>query len=198
MKATDWHAYLEEQRRRHHKLLFSVTELANVAGTTRHNVNVELGRLRAQGVIERYARGAYGIPDAVNAEDLLRVLDRKAYLTGLTVLHRSGLATQAPTRSTCFTSRRHSSRERRTAAGRFLFVCVRPPVYAPPDAGIATPAEQALLDFVYLCRRKGVDARSVVTFRHLESLDYQTLSRLKERYPKTVQEEVVALMERKT
>ena len=192
MKALEWRSYLEEQNRLHGKRLFTITELANAAGTSSHIVNVELGRLRAQGVIERYARGTYGMPNAVTAEDLVRALDRAAYITGAAALHRHGIVTQVPARLTCFTNRRHNrSRERRTPAGRFVFVCVKSAIYAPPEEGVVAPPEQALFDFVYVCRLKGVHSRSIVTFRNLDSMDGRMLTRLAVRYPKTVAAEAL-------
>ena len=62
MKANAWRKYLDEQRERHGKVLFTVTELANVAGVSRAALNVELARLREQEVIMRYAHGLYGPP----------------------------------------------------------------------------------------------------------------------------------------
>ncbi len=191
MKALRWNAYLEEQNRIHGKKLFCVTELANVAGTSAQAVNVTLGRLRTQGIVERYARGIYGLPGVVAAEDLIGVLDRSAYITAGSVLYQHGIVTQASTRHTCFTNRRHNrSRERTTPCGRFVFVCVKSPVYAPPSEGVAAPPEQALFDLVYMCRLKGVTARTVVTFRNLDRLDNRALLRLAARYPGTVGREV--------
>ena len=45
MKANVWRKFLEEQRDQHKKVLFTVTELANVAGVSRATLNVELARL---------------------------------------------------------------------------------------------------------------------------------------------------------
>ena len=191
MNALRWQRYLEEQSRIHDKRLFTVTELANAAGTSPHVVNVELDRLRARGVIERYARGTYGLPNAVTADDLVQALDRAGYITGAAALHRHGIVTQIPARYTCFTNRRHNrSRERRTPVGRFLFVCVKCSIYAPPKEEVTAPPEQALLDFAYICRLKGAAPRSIVTFRNLGRLDEELIERLAERYPGTVVAEV--------
>jgi predicted transcriptional regulator of viral defense system len=188
MKALDWHRYLEEQNRLHRKRVFTVTELANVAGTSPGAVNVEVARLRSRGVILRYGRGRYGLPGVVTAEDLVRALDWYAYITGFAALHRHGLVTQVPTRFTCFTRRRHDrARERITPVGRFVFVCVKTPVYAHPEGSCVAPAEQALFDFVYICRRRKVIPEALVTLRNLERLDDSEVDRLAERYPKTVQ-----------
>jgi hypothetical protein len=194
MKTLEWRAYLEEQNRAYGKRLFSVTELANVARTSSHNVNVELERLRLKGVIERYARGTYGMPNAVGAEDLVRVLDRAAYITADTALHRHGMITQVPTRYTCFTNRRHNrSRERRTPVGRFVFVCVKDSIYARPKEETMAPPEQAFLDFIYICRLRGAWARSIVTFRDLDELNDALLFDLVERYPETVKRDMEEL-----
>lgn len=168
MKAREWPKYLEEQHRLHGKVLFTVTELANVAGSSRNALNVDLSRLRRQGLITKYAHGLYGLPDTVTPETLLPALDSRAYITGSYALHMHNLITQAPSRITCFTDRRSPrARERNTPVGRFVFVCARSHVYAPPTGTpVASPA-QALCDFVFVTRRQGVTWQGLVTFRGL-------------------------------
>jgi hypothetical protein len=187
MKTLAWHRYLEGQLRDHGKKCFSVTELAHVAGTSLQAINVELSRLRRRGVIERYGRGIYGLPGRLAPEDLVARMDSRAYVTGMAALFRHGCVTQVPARFTCFTNRRHGRlRERTTPAGRFLFVCVKRPVYDPPAAGVLVPPEQALLDFIYITRRNGADPVSLVTFRDLSHLDVSQLCSRAVHYPKTV------------
>ena len=92
MKANAWRKFLEEQRDRHGKVLFTVTELANVAGTSRAALNVELTRLRNQEIIAKYAHGLYGLPGAVSPQVLVPAIDSHAYITGHYALygHHSG------------------------------------------------------------------------------------------------------------
>lgn len=194
MKARAWQKYLEEQARQHKKFLFSITELANVSGTSRRAVNVELSRLRRYGLIERYGRGTYGLPTRVTPEILVPFLDRCAYITGSASLFHQGLITQLPAVATCFTSRRHSRSELATPAGRFAFVCVKAPVYKPPDNGIMAGPEQALCDYVYLMRRRGVVPESQVTFRNLRRLRIEILNALDSRYPRTVMKQINNLL----
>jgi hypothetical protein len=195
MKANDWRNFMETQRREHGKVLFTVTELANVAGTSRNAINVELSRLRKQGGIVKYAHGCHGLPGAVTPAMLLSAMDSHAYMTGAYALHIHNRITQAPARITCFTDRYSPrARERDTPLGHFLFVCVRSRVYAPPPGStMATPA-QALCDFVYLMHRKGVAPESVVTFRDLTPLATPDLESVLARYPATVQQHVRTLM----
>jgi hypothetical protein len=195
MKAREWQGYLEEQRRRHAKALFTVSELANVAGVSRNALNVELSRLRRQGVLVKYAHGIYGLPGAVTPEVLVPAIDSRAYITGMYALHAHNLITQVPARVTCFTDRRSPrARERRTALGRFLFVCVRCGRYAPPlDGSLALPV-QALCDFVYLLRRRGVPVEGQVTFRNLDRVRGSDLTQILSRYPSTVARDVQSLV----
>jgi predicted transcriptional regulator of viral defense system len=187
MKAAEWREFLEEQNRRHGKVLFSVTELANAALVSRGALNVELSRLRRQGVIERYAHGRYGMPGAVTPEALLAAIDSHAYITGMSALYAHNMVLQSPSRITCFTDRRSPrARERNTPVGRFFFVCVRSSVYAPPSGTVVAPPEQALCDFIYLLRRAGVRAEGQATFRNLERLNMAKMERVLERYPATV------------
>jgi len=198
MKAREWREVLEEQRKAHGKALFTVTELAHLALVGRRALNVELSRLRAQAIVVRYAHGLYGLPGAVSAEDLLPAIDSHAYMTGIYALHEYHLITQVPTAITCFTDRRSPrARIRSTPLGRFVFVCVRSEVYDPPaDRPVACP-EQALCDFVYLCRRDGVAPASQVTFQNMGGLRAAWARRLAKRYPSTVGVEVERLLSMK-
>ena len=187
MKALEWLRYLENQLRQEGKKLFSVTELGNVAKVPLHDLNVALNRLVQQDVLARYAHGVYGLPGAAAAEDLLPWLDNGAYVTGLYALHRHNLVTQVPMEIACFTNRRHNrSRVRNTSLGRFEFICVKAPVYRPPDQGVLAPPEQALHDYIRLSHRLGVSPLSLVTFRRLGGLDISRIKALAAGYPKSV------------
>ena len=196
MKANVWRKFLEEQRDQHQKLLFTVTELANVAGVSRATLNVELARLREQAMLVKYAHGLYGLPEAVTAEILVPAIDSHAYVTGHYALHRHNLVTQVPTTVTCFTDRRSPrARERGTPVGRLVFVCVRSGVYAPIPEGLVAPPVQALCDYVYLSRRQGVRPEALVTFRQLQHIRTPDFPDILARYPLTVQKHVERLIE---
>jgi hypothetical protein len=188
MKTLDWIRFLESQQRLHSKTLYTVTELANVANVSLNSINVEAGRLVKKGIIVRYANGRYGLPGAVTAETLLPTLDPRAYISGPYALYRHGIVTQAQTEICCMTDRRHNrSRTRTTPIGRFVFVCTRQPIYAPPADGSAMASpEQALCDYVYLLGRRRLDPSSLVTFRGMDRLDAAELAGIAARYPSTV------------
>ncbi|MCX7050078.1 MAG: type IV toxin-antitoxin system AbiEi family antitoxin domain-containing protein [Candidatus Sumerlaeota bacterium] len=196
MTAMEWRLYLEE-RRREGKSCFTIAELANVSGLSPSVLNVQLARLVKRGVIARHARGRYGAPGALAPEVLLPGLDASAYLTAAYALNKHGLITQVPAALSCFTNRRHNrSRERVTAAGRFVFVCVKPPIYALPRKGVLADPEQALCDFVYLTLRSGGAPEGLVTFRNLDRLRKSRLFRLARRYPSTIGERIAAILQR--
>lgn len=176
-------------------MLFTVTELANLARVSRNALNVELFRLCNRGIVMRYAQGLYGLPGAVGPEELLPAIDSHAYITGTFALLRHHLITQVPTVITCFTDRR-STRAwvRSTPVGRFELICIRNSIYHPPSAGPIVGPEQALCDFVYLCRREGVSPASQVTFRHLDQLRAARHRAIVTRYPSTVGLEVQRLI----
>jgi hypothetical protein len=197
MRAIDWHKFLQTQRDEHQKVVFTPSELANVAGRDPRSLSVTLQRLVRRGVLQRYAPGRYGLPGAAGPEDLVSLLDGSAYVTGMYALYRHGMVTQRPAEITCFTLRRHNrSRVRQTPVGRLVFVCVAPPLYAPPEKAVIVSPEQALCDFVYLCRRRGVVASDIVTFRNLERLDRRALRDRLARYPRTVDRDVSHLLAR--
>lgn len=195
MRAIDWHKFLQGQRDKHRKVVFTTSELANVAGKDPRSLNVSLQRLVRRGVLHRYAAGRYGLPGTVGPEDLVPLLDASAYITGMYALYRHQMITQAPTEIMCFTNRRHNrSRVRQTLVGRIVFVCVLSPIYASPQGIVIASAEQALCDFVYLCRKRGLAAADLVTFRNLDRLDRQVLSVHLDRYPQTVEKEMNRLL----
>ena len=195
MKVLEWQRFLQEQRAKHGKLVFTICELANAARTSTQALNVELSRLMKRGLIMRYAQGRYGAIEGVAPEDVLPLIDSSAYITGFYALHRHNLTTQVPSEITCFTRRRHNrSRERLSPLGKFVFVCVSPEIYARPNQGLVSAAEQALCDFFYLTRRQSLDAQALVTFRNLDRLKARRLDRILARYPKTVAEAVRRLV----
>ena len=195
MRANAWRKYLEEQRERYGKVLFTVTELANVSCVSPSALNVELARLRGQEIIVRYSHGLYGMPHAVHPQVLVPAIDSHAYITGHYALYGYQMVTQMPATITCFTNRRSPrAQERVTPVGRLVFVCVRSNVYAPvPEGAIATPA-QALCDYVYLSRRHGADPEALVTFRNLARIQAADLSPILARYPVSVQKHVQRLL----
>jgi hypothetical protein len=194
MKANAWRKFLEEQRVLHGKVLYTVTELANVAGACGAALNVELTRLRDQEVIEKYAHGLYGLPRAVTPQDLVAAIDSHAYITGHYALYVHGLVTQKPVVITCFTDRQSPrARERATPLGRLDFACVRSDVYSPTPTGTIAPPAQALCDYVYLSRRPGTSPESLVTFRNLARIRDADFLRILARYPRSVQEYVAPL-----
>jgi hypothetical protein len=196
VKANAWRKFLEQHRDRHGKVLYTVTELANVAGVSRAALNVELARLREQTILAKYAHGLYGPPGAVSTEVLVSAIDSHAYMTGHYALHVHNLVTQLPTTVTCFTDRRSPrARQRDTPVGRLVFVCVRSGVYAPPPAGLLASPVQALCDYVYLARRQGVRPEALVTFRDLHRVHSPEFPDQLARYPLTVQRHVQYLID---
>lgn len=194
MKAVEWVRFLAEQRDRHGKGVFSVTELANVADASPAVINVQLGRLVRQGLIRRWVPGRYGLPDGVSAEELAHAIDADAYVTGDYALARHGFITQQPREIQCFTIRRHNrSRRRSTPLGALVFMCVSPRIHAQPADGRLALPEQALCDLVYVLCRRGLDPRSLYTFRGLDRLTIPAAVR--DRYPLSVQRAVTALVD---
>ena len=195
MKANAWRKFLAHERDRHGKVLFTVTELANVAGTSRAALNVELARLRRQEIIAKYAHGLYGLPGAVLPQLLVSAIDSHAYITGHYALFGYNLVTQMPVTITCFTDRRSSkARERVTPLGRLVFACVRSEVYFPGSAAAMAFPTQALCDYVYLCRRQGTAPEALLTFRNLARLRDADFPSILARYPNSVQEHVKRLV----
>ena len=195
MRAIDWQRFLQDQREKHGKVIFTRTELANVSSLNLSSLKVSLPRLVNRGVIQRYTKGRYGLAGAVTAEGLVSSLDSAGYITGMYALYEHNLVTQAPTEITCFTTRRHNkSRVRITSIGRIVFICIEGSVYAYPENTSIAPPEQAFCDFVYLCRRRSIVPSDIVTFRNLERLDRHSLQKHLHRYPATTKREAERLI----
>lgn len=193
MKALAWVRYLNEQRDRYGKTLFTVTEMANVAGASSTVMNVELGRLVKQGVVRRWATGLYGLPTGVTPASLATAIDSTAYVTAAWVLAQCGYITQQPREIDCFTRRRHNrSRRRASPLGKFVFVTVSARVYEAPAEGGAAPPEQAFCDLFYVMRRRGLSPQTLYTFRKLDQLSVE--EGLLARYPKTVQRAIAGMV----
>ncbi len=191
MKLFSWHKTLESQHLKYGKDLYTISELAHLSGHSPKVLNVELSRLVKQGVIARYAKGLYGRPNGVKAEDILPFLDKHSYITAAYALSRYNLVTQFINRVTCFTNRRHNrSRLRETPLGTFEFISVSPSLYKPPAKGLIASKEQALLEYIYLCRRKGLNPWSLVSFRKLNELNLGILENLLPHFPSTVRREL--------
>ena len=138
--------------------------------------------------------GRYGLPDGVTAAELATAIDADAYVTGAYALACHGFITQLPHEIDCFTRRRHNrSRRRRTPLGSLVFVCVSPRIHGMPETRGMAGAGQALCDLHYLLRRRGLDPRSLYTFRNLERLAVPP--DLMGRYPVTVQRAVGSLLD---
>jgi hypothetical protein len=194
VKANVWRTFLQHQHEQHGKVLFTVTELAHVAGVSRAALNVELSRLRRQAILEKYAHGLYGLPGTVSVDALVSAIDPHAYITGHYALSMHNMVTQVPTTVTCFTDRRSPrARQRATPVGRLVFVCVRSAVYVPPPERPVAPPTQALCDYVCLSRREGVRPEALLTFRNLHRIQTPDLADVLARYPLTVQQHVQRL-----
>jgi hypothetical protein len=193
--ANAWRKYFEEQRERYGKVLFTVTELANVANASPAALNVELARLRRQEIIVRYAHGLYGMPGAVSPQILVPAIDSHAYITGHYALYNYQMVTQMPVTITCFTDRRSPrAQQRATTVGRLVFVCVRSKVYLPVVEGAMASPAQSLCDYVYLSRRQGVEPQALVTLRNLSRIQAADLPPILARYPVSVQKHVQRLL----
>ena len=168
---------------RHGKVLFTVTELANAAGTSRAALNVELARLRRQEIIAKYAHGLYGLPEPYRCSlgpgnRLARIHHRPLRALRIRPCDPGAVTI------TCFTDRRSPrARERATPLGRLVFVCVRSGVYFPAVRRGDCSSSQALCDYVYLSRRQGTPPEALVTFRNLSRVRDVDFLRILARYP---------------
>ena len=196
MRAIEWQQFFQEQRDKHGKAVFTITELANVSSLDPRSLKAALQRLVEYGVIQRYTKGRYGLSGAASIEDLIPSLDPAGYVTGMYALYRHQLIAQAPVEISCFTNRRHNrSRVRATPFGRIVFVCVAASIYRYPEEDVIASPEQSLCDFVYLCRRHGIVPSDIASFRNMDRLNTDQLQTYLKRYPASVDREIERLLE---
>ncbi len=196
MQAIDWQKALQKQRDKYGKVVFTVTELSNMSSLAPKSLKGALSRLAKRGIIQHYTKGRYGLPGAARVEDLVHSIDPSAYVTGMYALYQHQLITQAPTEVSCFTNHRHNrSRVRVTPLGHIVFVCVTGSVYSHPQKNIVVSPEQAICDFVHLCRKRGVSPPDIVTFRNLHRLDSDLLQGRLKKYPTTVKDDIKRLLQ---
>jgi hypothetical protein len=196
MKEIDWQKALQEQREKHAKVVFTVTELSNLSALDYKSLSVSLSRLVERGTVQHFTKGRYGMPGAVKIEDLVPSIDPAAYITGMYALYQHQLITQMPTEISCFTNHRHNrSRVRLTPFGRIVFVCIIGSIYSYPQGNVIASPEQAISDYVYMCRKRGVSPSDIVTFRNLNLLDFGMLQAGLKKYPATVKREIEQLLQ---
>jgi hypothetical protein len=197
MKAIDWQKALQEQRDKYGKVVFTVTELSNLSSLNTKSLKVSLSRLVERGIIQYYTKGRYGMGGKVRIEDLVPSIDPSAYITGMYALYQHQLITQVPIEISCFTNHRHNrSRVRMTPLGRIVFICITGSVYSYPQGNVIVSPEQAVCDFVHLCRKRGVSPFDIVMFRNLHRLDSDLLQARLEQYPSTVKREMERFLQR--
>jgi hypothetical protein len=187
MTAVQWIRLLEKQYRDYNKSVYTVTELMAISGLKRNYLLNQLCSLVKRKVLIRYKYGLYGVIDC-SPEQLLPYMDSSAYCTGHYALFKHGYVTQIPSTVTCFT-KRHYGQNRIKSAGGKRYEFFKPRTFNQTCQEIASP-EQALCDYVYFCRNRGLSFSSLVTFRKLSNLNREKIKGILINYPKTVQDEL--------
>ena len=73
--------------------------------------------------------------------------------------------------------------DRLTPAGKLRFIRVPSAIYGKPAQRLVVSGEQALCDFAWLSLRDGIEPRSLVKLRNLDSLSPRRLKQMLRRYP---------------
>ncbi len=186
MKIYNWINILNKLSENKH--IFSVPELANIADSTLSYARKQIFYLKQKGIIFPVYHGIYGY-GKINIEEVISAIDHRAYLTADTILYENNIILQKPNIITCFSSTYHGrTRIKNTTIGKIIFHKIRKNIYLFPEKTLKATSEQALLDFIYISLKKGIDPLAKVKFQKssIKKLNKKYLDQIIKKYPHSV------------
>jgi predicted transcriptional regulator of viral defense system len=173
--------------------ILRLSELMMLGGLSRAAVRKAAQRLMANGLLLRLGPELYANVLQRPSIEAVACALRPAYVSLESALFAHGLLSQAPLVTTCVTLGRPAQVE--TGLGEIVYHRIAARMFmgfeAHDDHALALP-EKALLDFVYLQRRRGGFA--LPGELELDMLDLKRLQQLAAGFPGTVRAVVVALL----
>jgi len=190
-----WIALLQDLARQGQDFL-TLAGLQRLTGLRAGAVRKAVLRLEKKGYLTRVGRGLYanhfGHP---RLETLAMIIGTPCYISFESALERYGILSQVPLVLTCASTSR--SERRRTPLGEILFHRLQPALcfgYRTEDGILWAEPEKALLDWIYLHRRRyGVTPAMDELDRSL--LDVERLQVWASRYPHPVEAALGMILE---
>lgn len=163
MEIYKWIKFFLELEEKYNKRLFSVTELANISNVKLNYARNEINRLYKKGILKRIYQGLYSYKNP-DITELISQIDQYAYITADTILYENNIINQKPEMIVCFTLKHHGrTRIKRTQIGSIVFHKVKATIYNQPK-DLKASLKQAINDYLYISKTKGVDPYSQYTF----------------------------------
>lgn len=189
----DWVRFISEESKV--SPVLNLDKLASRLGTSELVVRRALLRSARRGLVEHFARKIFInlLARDFSGRELVNVLRPQSYISLETVLRDSGVISQTPATITCVTTGAPRTFSSRSVS--ITFKHITPELYwgfqqrrtLYGTYNIADP-EKALLDWIYLQRKKGAGA-TTDEFNFLK-LDTNKLFRYADKYSKTVKYEL--------
>ena len=178
MKQIEAIKLINEMDRNHQKKIFTSRELSLLSGESRPAVGMALLRL------------GYNLMSPPDLENLALAYHPLSYVSFETALYRQNLLSQAPQGLLSVATTGRPRREQ-TALGEIEFIHVKEDLFFGFDENRLAYPEKALLDLVYIRKKRGRSALPDVTF-YLEDLNQKRLREFASAFPVSVQRAVQA------
>lgn len=141
------------------KSVYTFGELLRLSGLSPPSLRRALHRLRRRGLVLKLGRGFYanGL-SSPSLEEVAGFLYPPSYISSEYALFLHGVLDQAPYEVTCVTL--NKTKVFRTDLGEISYFHIKPELffgYEVQDGLILAEPEKALLDFVYLARKRGLE-----------------------------------------
>ncbi len=193
----DWAKLVAERSQRSGVLL--IPELARELKLSEHVVRKSLARQEQRGIVEHIGNKVFWnrLTEGFGDRDLFHFFRENAYVSLASVLRDSGISTQTPTSLTCVTTEHKGTVSSKSLAITFhqispqLFWGFREKRTLFGSYKVAEP-EKALLDWIYLLRRRGLPADTDEF--EISQIDRGKLLDYSLKYPKPVQQQIKDLL----
>ena len=172
---------LDKLSRDHRKRVFTLREMASMAGEARPATEMTLLRGARKGLVERVGNLWLNMMDPPEPLEVALSLSSPSYLSFESALFRHNLLSQSPRGElTMVTSGRSHRFE--TPLGAIRFVHLKPELFFGFDTRRVAFPEKAWLDLLYIRGRQG--RKNLVSEEfYLKGLNRKSLTRMAKRFP---------------
>ncbi|MBF0103814.1 MAG: hypothetical protein HQM16_00680 [Deltaproteobacteria bacterium] len=179
---------LHELASRHNKKIVTLREISILTGESQASLGISFLRLSREGFVACVGRHWINLVNAPRLEDIAFVMRPVSYISFESALYKKNILSQAPLGklSVATTGR---PKNVKTPLGEIEFIHIKQDLYFGFDASRTALAEKALLDLIYVRKKKGLTPLPPVTL-YLDELNHGLLKRFVKRFPQSVGVEV--------